>query len=86
MSIFVFVIVYIEIPSEIVLYRIFQDVCNIAAYECDMVLETMTADVLHEALQMVYLGNGDTSVHAIGVVGNLTLTHVSTNLSFCIVC
>ena len=41
-----------------------------------MVLETVLADVFHQALQVVHLRYGDAAVHAVGVVGYLTLAQI----------
>ena len=76
---------YIKVPSEVGLDGLVKDVDNIRAAHGDMVLETVLADVLHQLLQVVDLRHSDATVHAIGIVGDLTLTEVGLDAALGIV-
>ena len=66
----------VEIPAEVGLDGLVEDVDDIGAAHGDMVLEAVLADVLHQPLQVVDLGHGDAAVHAVRIVGNLALAQV----------
>ena len=42
-----------------------------------MVLEAVLANVFHQLLQVIDLGDCDTSIHAVGVVSDFALTKIS---------
>ena len=70
-------LVNVEIPTEIVVDGFLKNVNNVRAHHCDMVLETVLADELHQLLQVVNLSNGDATVHSIRVVGQLALAEIA---------
>ena len=72
---------HIEIPSEVCLDSLREDVNDIGTYHGDMVLESILADELHESLQVRHTCHGDTSIHAVGVVGHLALSEISLDAS-----
>ena len=41
-----------------------------------MVLETILTDIFHQLLQVINLGNSDTAVHAVWLVGNLSFAEI----------
>ena len=52
---------------------------------CDMVLEAVAADVLHEFLEIRNLGNSDAAVHSVRIVGDYALAEISLDLSLGVV-
>ena len=76
---------YIKIPTEVVFERIGNDISHITAHKCNMMLETIAADVLHQFLEVIDLGDSDTTIHTIRIVGDLAFAYVCTNLAGCIV-
>ena len=68
---------HIKIPSEIVLEGIGYDVGHIAAHQCDMMLESIAANVLHQLLEVIDLRHGDAAVHSVGIVRNLAFAYIS---------
>ena len=77
---------HVEVPAEIGLDGFVQDVNHIGAAHSHVVLETILADILHQLLQVIDLRHGDAAVHAIGIVGNLTLAQVSLDTALRVVC
>lgn len=71
-----FLLVDVEVPAEVGLDGFVQDVNDIGAAHSHMVLEAILADILHQLLQVVHLCDGNTSVHAVWVVGQLSLTQI----------
>ena len=66
-------LMYVKLPAEISLDGLVQNVNHIGTTHGHMMLEAVLADVLHQPLQVVNLRHGDSAIHAVGVVGNLTL-------------
>lgn len=75
----------VEVPTEIGLYGLVENVDNIGTTHGNMVLEAVLTDVLHQLLQVVDLGHSDATVHAIGVVGDFSLTEIGLDAAFGIV-
>ena len=68
---------YIQIPAQIAVDSLLQDVDHVGAHHGYVVFETILADILHQFLEVVHLRHGDTSVHAIRVVGQLALAQIA---------
>ena len=76
-----FVVVYVEVPTQVVFYGILQYVYHICAHQGYMMLKAMPANKLHELLQMVYVCYGNASVHAVGIVGDVSIAQICAYLS-----
>ena len=76
---------HIKIPAEIAVESLLDDTCHISTHECHMVFETVLADILHQLLQFRHLGDNDAAIHAVWIVGHLSLSHVCLYHSLCIV-
>ena len=72
---------YIQIPAQIAVDSLLQDVDHVGAHHGYVVFETILADILHQFLEVVHLRHGDTSVHAIRVVGQLALAQIALDAS-----
>ena len=77
---------YVEIPSEIGLDGLIQDIDHISTTHGDVMFETILADVFHQFLQVVNLRHGNTAIHTLGVVGNLTLAQIGLDGALGVVC
>ena len=66
----------VEVPAEISLDGLVQNVDDIGATHSHMMLETVLADVLHQLLQVVNLRDCDTAIHSVRIVGELTLAQI----------
>ena len=75
----------VEVPAEVGLDGLLYDINDIGSTHGYMVLEAILADILHQLLQVVHLCDGDTPVHAVGVVGELALAQISLNATFGVV-
>ena len=67
---------HIQVPSQIGLDSLVKDIHHVGATHSHMMLETVLADILHQFLQVVDFRNGDTAVHSVGIVGDLTLAEI----------
>ena len=77
---------HVQVPTQIGVDGLVEDVHHISAAHGHMVLEAILADVLHELLQVVNLCHCYTAIHAIGVVGELTLAQIGLDSALRIVC
>ena len=75
----------IEIPAQIGVDGLIEDIHHIGAAHGHMVLESVLADIFHQLLQVIHLRDSDTSVHAVGVVGNLSLAEIGLDFALGIV-
>ena len=69
--------VHVEVPAEVGVDSLIKNIHHIGAAHGHVVLEPILADVFHQLLQVVHLGDGDAAIHAIGIIGDLTLAEVS---------
>ena len=77
---------HVEIPSEIGLDGLVQNIDHISTTHGDVMLKTILEDVFHQLLQVVNLRHCDTDVHAIGIVGNLPLSQIGIDGTLGVVC
>ena len=77
---------YIKVPAEVGVDGLVKDVDDIGAAHGNVVFEAVLADILHQLLQVVDLRDSNTAVHAVGVVGDFTLTQISLDAAFGVVC
>ena len=75
----------VEVPTEVGLDGLIEDVDDIGAAHGHMVLEAVLADVLHQLLQVVDLRHSDAAVHAVGIVGDLSLAEIGLDTALGIV-
>ena len=66
----------VDVPSEIGLDGLLQNINNIGATHGNVVFETVFADVFHQFLQVIYLCYSDATVHSVGIVGQFALAQI----------
>lgn len=66
----------VDVPSEIGLDGLLQNINNICATHGNVVFETVFADVFHQFLQVIYLCYSDATVHSVGIVGQFALAQI----------
>ena len=76
---------HIKVPTQISLYRFIEDIHYIGAAHSDVMLETVFANILHQLLKVIHLGDSDTTVHSVGVVSDLALAEISLDTTFRVV-
>ena len=77
---------YVQVPSEVIVNSLAEDVNNVGANHRDVVLKAVLADKLHQLLQVVNLRNGDATVHSVRVVGELALAEIALYAAEVVVC
>ena len=75
----------VDVPSEIGLDGLLQNINNIGATHGNVVFETVFTDVFHQFLQVIHLCYSDATVHSVGIVGQFALAQIGLDASFGIV-